>query len=179
MENNTLLSVGQLCNVGYYITFKIDGVTIFKDEGKAILKGRRDLGKGWWLINLHKDKPQLPIASANNVYELHNTGALVNYLHKSLFIPTKSAFIKAVKQGHITTWPGLTEDVINNHLKMTPVTTMGHLNHKIQHIRSTNKEMQGTSDLEDAAVTPAGTGEKTYWFYEVVIDQGQIYTDLT
>jgi hypothetical protein len=29
MAKNSLLSVGQLCNEGYYVTFKIDGVTIF------------------------------------------------------------------------------------------------------------------------------------------------------
>jgi hypothetical protein len=36
-----------------------------------------------------------------------------------------------------------------------------------------------TSDLEDATVSLAGTGEKTHLVYSVVIDQGQLYTDLT
>jgi hypothetical protein len=44
MEKNPLLSIVQLCNEGYYVTFKIDGVTIFNYEGKAILKGLRYLG---------------------------------------------------------------------------------------------------------------------------------------
>jgi hypothetical protein len=44
VENNSLLSVGQLCNEVYCVTFKIDGVAIFNHEGKAILKGHRDLG---------------------------------------------------------------------------------------------------------------------------------------
>jgi hypothetical protein len=39
--------------------------------------------------------------------------------------------------------------------------------------------MKITSDLEDATVTPVGTGEKTHLVYAVVIDQGQIYTELT
>jgi hypothetical protein len=79
---------------------------------------------------LRKDEPQTPIAAANNVYELRNTGALVNYLHKEMSRPTKAAFIKAVKQGHLTTWPGLTEDAISKPLKMTPATAMGHMNQK-------------------------------------------------
>jgi hypothetical protein len=54
------------------------------------------------------------------MYELRNTGELVNFLHKEMFSRTKSAFIKTVKQGHLTTWPGLMEDTINKHLKMTP-----------------------------------------------------------
>jgi hypothetical protein len=43
MANNSLLSVGKLYNEGYYVTFKTDGIKI-NHEGKAILKGLRDLG---------------------------------------------------------------------------------------------------------------------------------------
>jgi hypothetical protein len=73
------------------------------------------------------------------VYELRNTGALVKYLHKAMFSPTKAALLKAVKQGHLATWPGLTGDAINMHLKLTPDTAMGHMNQKRQNIRSTSK----------------------------------------
>jgi hypothetical protein len=41
---------------------------------------------------------ELKIAEANNVYELRNAGALVNYLHKAMFSPTKSALLQAVKK---------------------------------------------------------------------------------
>jgi hypothetical protein len=58
MANNSLLSVGQLCNEDYYVTFKLDGVTIFNSRGHAILKGVRDLGTGLWRINLRKNEPQ-------------------------------------------------------------------------------------------------------------------------
>jgi hypothetical protein len=44
MANNSLLYVGQLCNEGYYVTFKLDGVTLFNSRGHAILKCVRDLG---------------------------------------------------------------------------------------------------------------------------------------
>jgi hypothetical protein len=54
MENNSLRSVGQLCNAGYHVTFKIDGVTIFNSRGKAILKGNRYLVTGLWRMNLRK-----------------------------------------------------------------------------------------------------------------------------
>jgi hypothetical protein len=44
MANNSLLSVGQLCNEGYYVpTLKIGGVIIFNHEGKSIPKGHRNL----------------------------------------------------------------------------------------------------------------------------------------
>jgi hypothetical protein len=115
MTNRYLLSVGQMCNEGYYVTFRIYGVTIYNSRGKAVLKGKRDLSTGLWRINLRYDKPQPTIAAANNVYELCNTGALVNYLHKAMFIPTKSTLLQAIKKGH-TPSPGLTEAAINKHL---------------------------------------------------------------
>jgi hypothetical protein len=60
-------------------------------------------------------------------------------LHKALFSLTKSAMLQAVKYGHLITWPGLTEDAINKHLKLTPATAMGHMNQRRQNIRSTSK----------------------------------------
>jgi hypothetical protein len=137
------------------------------------------LDTGLWRINLRKEIPHNPIAAANKLYELRKTGALVNYIHKAMFSPTKAALIKAVKQGHLTTWTGLTEDAINKNLKMTPAAAMGHMNKKRHNIRSTSKVVTITSDLKDATVTPSGNGDKTHLVYAVVIDQGQLYTDLT
>jgi hypothetical protein len=85
------------------------------------------------------DKAQTQISEANNVYELRNTRALVTYMHKAMFSCNKSALINYVKKGHIATWPGLTEEAINKHLKVTPATAMGHMNQKWQNIPSTNK----------------------------------------
>jgi hypothetical protein len=96
-----------------------------------------------------------------------------------MFSPTKSAFIKAVKQGHLTTWLGLKEDAINKNLKMIPATAMGRMNQKRQNNSSTSKEIQVISDLEDESVTHAGTGEQTNLVYAVVIDQCQLYNNLT
>jgi hypothetical protein len=90
-----------------------------------------------------------------------------------MFSPTKSALLQAVKNGHLITWPGLTEQAINKHLKMTPATAMGHMNQRRQNIRSTSKASI-TSDIEDEAVTPDGLGSKTHLVYAVVIDQGQL-----
>jgi hypothetical protein len=75
MANNSLLSVGQLCNAGYSVTFKIDGVAIINNKGKVILKCQRDAGTGLWKINLRSETPQPQLSEANNVYELRNTGA--------------------------------------------------------------------------------------------------------
>jgi hypothetical protein len=46
MENHSLLSVGQLCNEGYFVTFRIDSVTIYNSREAQIFKGARDLDTG-------------------------------------------------------------------------------------------------------------------------------------
>jgi hypothetical protein len=97
------------------------------------------LDTGLWRINLRKKYQQHPQQETSNVHELCNTGALVNYLHKAMFSPTKSAFLQAVKNGHLITWPGLTEQAINKHLKLKPATDMGHMNQRLQNIRSTSE----------------------------------------
>jgi hypothetical protein len=82
--------------------------------------------------------------------------------------------LHAVKDGHLITWPGLTEDAINKHLKLTPATAMSHLNQRRQNIRSTSKapiERQPTPDTD--------LGTKTHLVYAVIVDQGQLYTNLT
>jgi hypothetical protein len=136
------------------------------------------LDTGLWRINLRKEHQPQQLAVANNVYELRNTGSLVNYLHKAMFSHTKSALLQAVKNGHLITWPGLAEKAINKHLKFTPATTMGHMNQRRQNIRSTSKTTI-TSDIEDIATTTANSGTKTHLVYGVLVDQGQLYTDLT
>jgi hypothetical protein len=174
MANRSLLSVGQLCDEGYIVTSKQDTVTIYNSGSSHLLSGPRDVNTGLWRINLRQTNNHIPEPIANNVYELRNTGALVHYLHKALFSPTKSAMLQSVKDGHLITWPGLTKEAINKHLKLTPATAMGHMNQRRQNIRSTSKapiEKQQTPDTD--LVT------KTHLVYAVVVDQGQLYTDLT
>jgi hypothetical protein len=137
MANHSLFSVGQLYDEGYIVTFKQDEVTICDSEKSQILSGPRDLNTGLWRINLKQTNNHKPERISNNVYELRNTGALVHYFQKALFSPTKSAMLQAVKDEHLITWPGLTEDAINKHLKLTTDTAMGHMNQRRQNIQST------------------------------------------
>jgi hypothetical protein len=174
MANHSLLSVGQLCNEGYIVTFKNASVTVCNSEKFQILSGPRDLDTGLWRINLRRDAQKIYQPVANNMYELRNTGALVNYLQKALFRPTKSALLQAVKDGHLITWPGLTEDAIHKYLKLTPATAMGHMNQRRQNIRSTVR-----APIADAAPPNTDLGTKTHLVYAVLVDQGQLYTDLT
>jgi hypothetical protein len=173
MANHSLLSVGQLCDKGYIVTFKHASVTVCNSQKSQILNGPRDLDTGLWRINLKRDNTHIPEHIANNVYELRNTGDLVNYLHKALFSPTKSALLQAVKDGHLIMWPGLAEEAIHKHLKLTPATAMGHMNQRRQNISSTSK-----TPIVDAPTADTYLGTKTHLVYAVLVDQGQLYTDL-
>jgi hypothetical protein len=161
MENHSLFSVGQLCNKVYKVIFKKTSVTICDSQEFQILSGARVLDTRLWRINLRKESQHPQQAISNNVYALSNTGALVNYLHKALFSPTKSALLQAVKNGNLKTWPGLTEKVINRNLKLTPATYMGHMNQRRQTIRS-NYKAPITSDIEDVTTANTNLGTKTH-----------------
>jgi hypothetical protein len=174
MTNHSLLSVGKLCDEAYIVTFKRAAVTICDPDNYQILSGPRDSNTGLWRINLKHTDSHISEPIANNVYELLNTGALFHYLHKALFSPTKYAMLQAVKDGHLITWPGLMEDAINTHLKLTPATAMGHMNQRRQNIRSTSKEPVKKKPTPDTDL-----GTKTHLVYAFVVDQGQLYTNLT
>jgi hypothetical protein len=174
MAHHSLLSVGQLCDKGYIVNFRRDTVTICNSENAKLLSGPRGDTTGLWRINLKHTVKHIPDPIANNVYELLNTGALVHYLHKALFSPTKAAMLQAVKDGHLITWPDLTEEAINKHLKLTPATAMGHMNQRRQNIQSTSK-----APAEKQQPPDNDLGAKTQLVYAVVVNQGQLYTDLT
>jgi hypothetical protein len=82
--------------------------------------------------------------------------------------------LQAVKDGHLLTWPGLTEDAINKQLKLTTATAMGHMNQRRHNIRSTSK-----SPIEKQLPPDTDLGTNNHIVYAVVVDQGQLYTDLT
>jgi hypothetical protein len=174
MANYSLLSVRQLCNEGYIVTFNQAAVTICDSGNSQILSGPRDLNTGLWRINLKQANNHKPEPTENNVYDFRNTGALVHYLHKALFSPTRSAMLQAVKDRHLITWAGLMEEDINKHFKLTPATAMGHMNQRRQHIRSTSKETINKQTIPDTDLVT-----NTHPMYAVVVDQGQLYTGLT
>jgi hypothetical protein len=103
MSHHSLLSVGQLFDRGYIVTFQRTTVTIFNSKHSKLLSGPRDETTGLWRINLKHTDKHITDPIANNVYELRNTGALVHYLHKALFIQTKEAMLQSVKDGHLIT----------------------------------------------------------------------------
>jgi hypothetical protein len=79
MSHHSLLSVGQLCDEGYILTFQQETVTICNSESSKLLSGPLDVTTGLWRINLKQTNKHISDPIANSVYELRNTGALVHY----------------------------------------------------------------------------------------------------
>jgi hypothetical protein len=68
MANHSLLSVGQLCDEGYRVTFQRDTVTICNSEHSELLHGPRDETTDLWRINLTQPNKHISDPVANNVY---------------------------------------------------------------------------------------------------------------
>jgi hypothetical protein len=69
MANHSLLSVLQLCDEGYIVTFKQASVTICNSEKSQILSGPRDLNTGLWRINLKQTNNHIAEPIENTMYE--------------------------------------------------------------------------------------------------------------
>jgi hypothetical protein len=166
LVHNSLISVGKLCNIGCDVTFTQEQVTVSRD-GTCVMYGSRDPRSRFWRVDLKK-KFETTNVQCDHAHDNSNQKDLINYLHAACFSPVKSTWIKAIKNGHFTSWPGLTES------KSTS-TTKGHLNQQRQHARSTKvkdpKVIMEETDLDQ--------GIKTQYVYAITIDAGQIYTDQT
>ena len=88
----------------------------------------------------------------NNILAQTSKPELAKYLHAVLFIPNTASLLKAIKQGFLKTFSGLTEKMIKNHQEKPRNTEMGHLHMIIQGLKWT-KEKPHDTDLEDNITT--------------------------
>jgi hypothetical protein len=68
------------------------------------------------------------IAQSNHAHGNNNQKDLINYLHAACFSPVKSTWIKAIKNGIFSSWPGLNEHSVEKYLSKSTSTAKGHLN---------------------------------------------------
>jgi hypothetical protein len=115
-------------------------------------------------------------STCSNAHDTSNHKELINNLHAACLSPVKSTWIAAIKNGNFTSWPGLTERVVEKHLSKSSATVKGHLNHRRMNTRSTKiKELRNMVTTEG----DLDYGIKTNCIYAAAIDAGQIYTDQT
>jgi hypothetical protein len=101
---------------------------------------------------------------------------LMKQLHAACFIPVKSTWIASIRNGHFTSWPGLTELAVEMHLSKSSTTVKGHLDHQRMNTRSTKiKEEENCGNT----YTYLDKGINTNFIFAATINAGQIYTDQT
>jgi hypothetical protein len=127
-----------------------------------------------WRVDL-KQRFETNQVQFNHAHDNSNQKYLINYLHAACFSPVKSTWITAIKNGHFTSWPGLTEQAVEKHLSKSTSTTKGHLNQQRHNARKTK-----VKDPKVIIIEPdLDQGIKTQYVYAATIDAGQIYTDQT
>lgn len=62
---------------------------------------------------------------------------LIQYLHGCCFWPVKATWKKAINNGHLNTWPGLTSELLQ-HLPSSIITAKGHQKQKSSSLQPTN-----------------------------------------
>ena len=78
---------------------------------------------------------------------------LIRYLHAACFSPVPSTWIKAIKQNHFQTWPGLTPHLVQRHLPPSVATAQGHTHKQRQNLQSTNVIPATTETLPNTVNT--------------------------
>jgi hypothetical protein len=136
--------------------------------------GSRDPKSRLWRADL-KQKMTPKISQCNHAHDNNNQKDLINYLHDACFSPVKSTWIKAIKNGNFSSWPGLNEQNVEKYLSRSTSTAKGHLNQQRQNARTAK-----IKDAEKMDTEPdPDHGIKTQYVYAAAIDAGQIYTDQT
>jgi hypothetical protein len=123
---NPLISVALLCNNGCEVNFTQAQVTV-KLNAQTILEGYRELPTGLWRVKLEENITSTDNTTkhVNSVMPAGTIADTINFLYKACFSPSTSTFIKAIENGHFSTWPMLTSENVKKYLPKSEATAMG------------------------------------------------------
>ena len=113
----------------------------------------------------------------NNAYYLPSVEAVVNYLHSSAGFPVKSTWLKTIRAGNYTTWPGLDHDSDNKYFPQGDETIKGCMaqTHKSELSTNTNPMSTPKSPESNINLPPTWSHEIHVWIEHF----SGIYTDQT
>eukprot|EP00804_Cyclotella_cryptica_P014407 CCRYP_004762-RA/>CCRYP_004762-RA protein AED:0.30 eAED:0.26 QI:0/0/0/1/1/1/4/0/702 len=138
LSPNSLLSVGTFANHRYVTIFHEGekGTTVhdrnditITSKRPSVLQGCRD---EHGLCRLPLAAPTSALHpkvehSLNNVYDLPSTTHTIRYLQAALGFPTKNTLLAAIRNGNLTTFPGLTAANAMKHFPESDETQKGHM----------------------------------------------------
>ena len=145
----TLISLSQLCDDDYIAFFTIFSDKIIKNN-QVVIVGKRD-SNGLWSVPLTPDQPTL---QANGILRLDKTKQqLAMYYHATLGSPARSTLLRAIRQGHLVTLPGLTTQLISKHLPLSIDTALGHQDQESRGLCSTHRSINSAHTV-DSDISP-------------------------
>ncbi|KAI2488787.1 hypothetical protein MHU86_25841 [Fragilaria crotonensis] len=194
LQTASLLSMGQLCDAGCIVTFDAKIVTVHLDD-ELILTGARTPTTGLWHLNLVAplDPHDMPVVDAPP--SLHNSFAavhsatpaeLVAFAHAALFSPAISTLRRALINGYLPHFMGLTAQTLAKHPPNSVAMVKGHMDQTRQHKNSTKVKTAITPSLlpnddDDAFPSSDPANIRTHNCFTAVFEPsaGQIHTDQT
>ena len=162
--------IGTLCEQGCESTFNNKSVHIKnKQSGSTIMRVTRYARTNLYMLSLTQ-KNNLMTESTNpdeylagSAYECKSKKTLVDYHHASCWSPIRSGWGKAITKNFFTSLPGLSVDLVHQHLKKKQSTVLGHLQQPWKGLRSTQeKVMHSDPDPEHEQFHQATQTEDTY-----------------
>ena len=147
ISNESLLSIGQLCDDGCVAVFTNESVLISKDN-KLILEGTRNKVDGLWDVPVKNDNFRGRDLQVNYIIQRKKSKHdLAHYLHGCAMSPKVSTFQAAIDRGNFVTWPGIDNLNFRDIIRTTEATEKGHMNQEQQGLQSTKEIIK---DEEDA-----------------------------
>ena len=173
LKTGTLISLAQLCDDDCIAIFNKHDVNILKNN-EVVIKGAR-LPNGLWTLPILDAPPAVPILNApphqaNGILRTDKPKQeLATYLHATLGSPVPSTLLQAIRSHHLTTFPGLTTNLITKHLPKSLATVLGHQDQEAKHLRSTKVP------LPTPALAPSdeGRGKGEVWWRGAVDSEVQ------
>ena len=133
-KTGTLISLAQLCDDDCLAIFTNYNVKILKHDEIIITDAR--LPNGLWSLPLQSK----PSHQANGILRTDRPKRdLAVYHHATLGSPVPSTLLRAIRCGHLTTFPDLTTNLISKHLPASVATALGHQDQETKHLSSTDK----------------------------------------
>ena len=90
---------------------------------------------------------QKPVAAASPAVEVNNSAQFVSFWHAAFGYPTKTAFIRNIRNGNISV-DNLTANLVGKHFSPSPFTSFGHLDATRSNIKSTKQLHIATKSLD-------------------------------
>ena len=168
LQTGTLVSLAQLCDDDCIAIFTKYDVQVLKND-TVIITGVRT-PNGLWAI---------PIDAAhqvNGILRLDKSHAeLAIYHHTTLGSPAVSTLLRAIRRGHLSTFPGLTTNLISKYLSKSIATTLGHQDQEAKNIRSTRSLTLPPIAVSDSDVDIAPPFEpRSHQIFIAVLDNQPI-----